>query len=280
MDGSIQHSQHVLKGSPDTVTIVVVCYNENPERISYTFESIINQDYPHKELIVIDGGSKSNTLEAILSYKYSLASFVSEPDTGIYDAMNKGLQIANGEWVTFMNIGDRFHSAGVITAMLQEQKLRGDLDLLYGDAILTNNSTIVRHEHVPKKLSRWFLYRGTICHQAMLMRKKAFEKIGLFDTSYKVLSDKDWLFRFLGNGLLARHCNLVVCEWDLKGLTSFVTLFNEEWNKVVRNRFSKVEQLLYGLLWFFLKIGKRFRTLNFSIPYGLRRPEKLLLIKK
>jgi glycosyltransferase involved in cell wall biosynthesis len=269
MDGMTQYSKDVSNGPLGTVTIVVVCYDESPERIAYTFESILNQNYPHKELIVIDGGSKSDTLEAIQSYCSSLTYFVSEPDNGIYDAMNKGLQIANGEWVAFMNIGDRFHSNGIINLMLQEENLRDNPDLLYGDANLTDKSRADRHERIPKTIGRWFLYRGTICHQAMLIRKRAFEKIGQFDTSYKVLADKDWLFKFLGNGLLARHCKIVVCDWDLKGLTSSVTLFKEEWDNVVRKRFSKFEQLLYGLLWFFLKIAKRTRTLNFSIPHGL-----------
>ncbi len=254
----------------DKITVIAVCYNESPDRIRFTLDSIVSQNYSEIELVIVDGGSNAQTLAAISPYKNQVSTLISEPDCGIYDAMNKGVKISTGKWISFMNIGDCFHSSKVLSRMLNRDNLRDNPALIYGDSVLCDSSQIGRIEHVPKKINRWFLYHGTICHQAIIARKTAFETVGLFDTSYRILADKDWLFRFIEKGLSYRHSGIVVCDWDTRGISSNVLLFTQEWTDVVKRRFSRIEQVSYSMFWVFIKIAKRLRSLDFSIPHKLR----------
>ncbi len=192
----------------DKISVITVCYNETPERIRYTLDSIIGQEYSPLELVVMDGGSKIETLVALNSYKDKIATFISEPDHGIYDAMNKGIQHATGEWIIFMNIGDRFHSPNVLSEFLKTATIQ-DTDMAYGDVIFLDPLVKMPvHHRSPSTLKKWYMYNGAICHQAMLIRKKIFNRIGGFDISLKLIADREWSLRFIQAKLIASHINL------------------------------------------------------------------------
>nr|WP_314865784.1 glycosyltransferase family 2 protein [uncultured Flavobacterium sp.] len=188
------------------VTIVTVVYNDI-DSIEETILSVINQDYNDKEYIIIDGGSTDGTIEIIKKYETRIDYWISEKDKGIYDAMNKGIIIANGEWVNFMNSGDYFFDHTTLSTIFSNISIDSGIHVLYGSVCyFINNKLIVK---LPKSLNRIQLGMP-ICHQSMLTRA-AFLKSQLFDLKYKFASDYDQFYKIHNDspkGLLNTHCTI------------------------------------------------------------------------
>ncbi|MCY1133837.1 glycosyltransferase family 2 protein [Bacteroides fragilis] len=117
------------KKSNPLVTIITVCYNAETT-IEKTILNVINQTYADIEYIIIDGGSNDGTIEIINKYANKISYWMSEPDRGIYDAMNKGIKLAKGDWVSFMNSGDSFYSLDTVEDVVQF--IREEYDVIYG----------------------------------------------------------------------------------------------------------------------------------------------------
>ena len=105
----------------DKVTVVTVSYNAD-KVIEPTIKSVVNQTYPNLEYVIIDGSSTDNTLNIIKKYSNKISAWYSEPDRGIYDGMNKGLDVATGDWIIFMNAGDRFLHKNVLKDFFEEKE--------------------------------------------------------------------------------------------------------------------------------------------------------------
>ena len=132
MPSDCQECRASSEGRQDpVVSIITVVYNE-ASKIGPTAESVWAQDYPHLEYIVIDGGSSDGTVNFLRSNDARISLWTSEPDAGIYDAMNKGAANATGDWIMFMNAGDRLSSPSVLSKIFAERKWRGD-EFIYGD---------------------------------------------------------------------------------------------------------------------------------------------------
>lgn len=115
------------------VTVITVCYNA-VETIEKTIVSVLSQSYPNIEYIIVDGASTDGTIDVIKKYEDQLTAFISEPDNGVYDAMNKGLKCSNGKWVSFMNSGDYFVNEKVVENVFID-KISADVKVLYGDVV-------------------------------------------------------------------------------------------------------------------------------------------------
>jgi glycosyltransferase involved in cell wall biosynthesis len=157
------------------ITIITVVFN-GAKYLEDTIKSVINQTYPNIEYIIIDGGSTDGTLDVIKKYEDYIDYWVSEPDNGIYDAMNKGLELAGGEWVNFMNCGDSFYSNNIlneITDILQ----RDDIDFIYGDTLVEYIEE-KKFEVLIKAGDYRNLYRGIqFCHQSSLIKTRVHKRI-------------------------------------------------------------------------------------------------------
>jgi glycosyltransferase involved in cell wall biosynthesis len=202
------------------VSIITVCLNEI-ERISGTIESIVRQNYPSKELIVVDGGSSDGTLKYLEENRGSFSHLVSEKDSGVYHAMNKGVQLAKGNYVLFMNGGDRFYSDNVLSELLNlgqgEDILYGDFSSVYPDG----STTITRY---PSKVGYMFLTFNCICHQAIMCRRSLFDRVGYFDTGYQIASDYSFLVQsVLVHNYSTRHIPLIVSWFYRDGLSDLAT---------------------------------------------------------
>lgn len=172
------------------ISVVTVCYNA-VETIEKTMLSVINQTYANIEYIIIDGGSTDGTVDIIKKYADRIAYWVSEPDKGIYDAMNKGIKVATGEWINFMNAGDSFVNHDSIHSLASS--FRDENKIVYGYIIKLYEKCKSYGRPIKKKNPDEidFILWG-IDHQAAFIKKEMFEKYGLYDTTYRLASD--WYF--------------------------------------------------------------------------------------
>ena len=196
------------------ITIVTVCYNAAAV-IEETILSVINQTYSNIEYIIIDGASTDNTMEVVNKYRNRISVVVSEPDKGIFDAMNKGIKLAMGEWINFMNAGDKFAANNVVEKVFEESKK--DFDVLYGDyATKYNNKIRFRDAYAFFKKKTKFKEMG-FSHQSVFVRTYL-AKENTFDTHFKLCADYNmiWNFYYKLNASFA-HVNVLVAVMDVVG---------------------------------------------------------------
>lgn len=193
------------------VTIITVTYNliknGRKKQIEECIESVYNQSYPAIEHIIIDGASTDGTLELLEKYaeKFTLKIY-SEPDKGVYDAMNKGLWKANGQYINFLNSDDCFHNPDGISKSI-EKLVETNADYSFGDA------------KVIKRSGKSIYWAGNIqnlafgtthyCHQTMLVNTEVLRSIGGFNLAYKVAADSDVMIRLLAQKY--KHVKVPVC---------------------------------------------------------------------
>lgn len=180
-------------------------------------ESVLAQSFIEVEYIIIDGGSTDGSNELIESFATKLGYWVSEPDKGIYNAMNKGIRQASGDYILFLNSGDYLAEGNILKNIFSKPHTA---DILYGDLYI--NEPTIQHLHkFPESLSLSYLLYKTIGHPSSFIKKKLFEKVGLYDEQYKIVSD--WKF-FLQAIILERcsveHLHIPVSVFILDGLSS------------------------------------------------------------
>lgn len=176
------------------LSVITVVYN-NVRDIERTIQSVISQSYSNIEYLIIDGGSTDGTLEVIEGYKDSIAVLVSGKDNGIYDAMNKGLQLASGDYVLFMNSGDEIYSPQTVEDVFNSVP---DADIYYGEAEMYNDAwqSLGRRRHqAPKQLNYYsFKYGMSVSHQAIYIRRSLCPP---YDPEYQLSADIHWILTIL-----------------------------------------------------------------------------------
>lgn len=200
------------------ISVITVCYNAKA-MIELTIQSVLAQTYLNIEYIVIDGGSTDGTIDIIKKYKHRIARWISEPDRGIYDAMNKGIAAATGDYVNFMNAGDRFFDRTTIENMLAN--LHDDRPaVVYGNSITCFNG--YRLLATPKPLKR--LWKGsTICHQAVFCDLQLLKE-SPFDLSYRFAADYAVLLSLYTKGYSFCHVDMPICYYMAGGVSDTQSL--------------------------------------------------------
>ncbi len=174
------------------VSIITVTYNAE-QFIEKTIKSIINQSYENIEIIVIDGKSTDNTLNIIKKYSDNIDRYISEADTGIYDAMNKGIDLATGDYITFLNAGDDYINNQVINDLFKN--LDTSTDVVYADHIsVLNNKEKYREAKEFTKDNLFKYLTSTVCHQAIFVKRAITPKYNLI---YKLKGELNWYFDIL-----------------------------------------------------------------------------------
>jgi len=172
------------------ISIITVVYN-NEDKIEATINSIINQSFTNYEYIIIDGNSTDDTIKIISKYKDKINKFISEPDNGIYDAMNKGIKLCSGEWVIFMNAGDVFKNKDTLSKIFSE-KIPQNINFIYSDFQVKNNGCI--------KTFRSSFSKGILLHQSIIYRTKMHNKYGFYYVTKKyIVSDYIFFMQFKEN---------------------------------------------------------------------------------
>ena len=204
------------------VSVITICYNAASE-IDETIRSVMVQDHQDIEHIVIDGGSTDGTQEKIKRYSECIAHFVSEKDNGVYDAMNKGLRLATGEVVAFVNAGDMMATRNTVSYMVRAFTEQ-DADAIYGDALMVDPNDITKVKRFWKggEYDRANFKKGWMPpHLGTYIRKSAYDQHGLFNTDLKVSADYELMFRFLyKHKLRARYVPKVLVRFRLGGVSN------------------------------------------------------------
>ena len=170
------------------VSVVTVCFNSS-KTIKRTLESVNRQTYPNIEHIIIDGNSSDNTLIIIAEYKLRLGPIVSETDQGIYDAMNKGLSLATGDIICFLNSDDKYCSENLIAEVVDIFS-ENNLDILYGDVIYeTQAGKQVRYYSSKKFTAKSLKYGLMPAHPSLFVKGNIYKKLGLFNVEFDIAGD-------------------------------------------------------------------------------------------
>jgi len=179
------------------ISIITVCFN-SAETISDTIHSVASQDYPNIEHIVVDGGSTDGTLN-IIANAPSVTRFVSEPDKGIYDAMNKGIEMASGDVIGILNADDFYVNEFVLNQIARVFNSK-DVDACYADLVYvkeTDTSNVVRYWKSQPFKPGLFLKGWMPAHPTFFVRKSVYQQHGLFNLNYRIAADVEMLFRLL-----------------------------------------------------------------------------------
>jgi glycosyltransferase involved in cell wall biosynthesis len=214
------------------LTIITINYN-NLEGLKRTVDSVVNQTWQEFEYIVIDGGSTDGSAAYIESQSKHIDYWLSEPDKGIYNAMNKGIAKATGEYLLFLNSGDHLYSHKVLE---ENQKHIVNYDLVYFDLQIWNG-TISKMVCFPDKLCFSHLFEGYLPHPATFISRSLFDVVGLYDENLKVVSD--WKFFILA--VFKYHCSYIkisetISTYYLDGISSQIDNYDER-NQVLEQYF-------------------------------------------
>ena len=204
-----------------TVSIITVVYNA-VEYIEMTLCSITNQTWPALEYIIIDGGSTDGTLEIIEKYKPRVTKLISEPDRGLYDAMNKGLREASGDYVWFINAGDTIPAADTLERAIN---LGAESDVIYGETYLKDTSgkilgtrSALTTRQLPIHLTYKSLKNGmVVSHQSFIVRRPL---APFYDINYKISSDIDWMIRCLKRSRSCMNPGIILSSFLIGGISS------------------------------------------------------------
>lgn len=198
------------------LSVITIVYN-NVRDIERTILSVVNQTYTNIEYVIVDGLSNDGTLQVIDKYKSKIAKFISEKDEGIYDAMNKGLALATGDYVIFMNSGDEFYDHETVAAVFASAD---DADIYYGETEMIDddgNSLGQRRHKAPAKFTwRGFKYGMSISHQAMYIRRSLAES---YDRRYQLSADIDWIIRAAKKAKKIVNVNRYVAKYLVGGMS-------------------------------------------------------------
>lgn len=202
-------------------SVITVCYNAQAT-LEDTIQSVIAQTYHHVEYIIVDGASKDRTLSIINRYRDRITTVVSEPDKGLYDAMNKGLRLATGDYVCFLNAGDSFHEDDTLQQMVHTLRELTELpDVLYGETALVDaegHFVRMRRLQAPEHLT-WHSFRQgmLVCHQAFFAKRTLAEP---YDLRYLFSADFDWCIRIMKKSKVLHNTHLTLIDYLEEGMTT------------------------------------------------------------
>ncbi|KHG33837.1 MAG: hypothetical protein OA34_08170 [Sulfurospirillum sp. MES] len=196
------------------ISVITVVYN-GERHLEETIQSVINQTYDNVEYIIIDGGSTDGTLDIIKKYEDKIDYWVSEKDNGIYDAMNKGICLSFGEWINFMNVGDKFYDKNTLKSTFQKNIIY-QADFIYSDTIFSNGKTFVCD-----------IKKSRIIHQSLFYKKYLHKEFGLYVVA-KGVTISDYLFFMLSKNKKWVKVNNPIAIFDLGGISSNLNHFKQK----------------------------------------------------
>ncbi|MEO8886312.1 MAG: glycosyltransferase family 2 protein [Mucilaginibacter sp.] len=220
------------------LSVITVVYN-NAQHIERTLLSVLNQTYTDIEYIVVDGASTDGTLDIINKYTDRITKVITEPDAGIYDAMNKGLTLATGDYVLFMNSGDELYSPQTVARVFAAAD---NADIYYGETEMINDKgeSLGRRRHKAPAQFTWrsFKYGMSVSHQAIYIKRALIEP---YDPQYQLSADIDWIIRTAQKAKTIVNVNQYVAKYLVGGQSK------AKHHQSLQERFD-IMRRYYGLL--------------------------------
>jgi len=242
------------------ISIVTVNYNDRAG-LEKTINSVITQTYSQIEFIVIDGNSTDGSKDVINKFSNFFTYSISEPDNGIYNAMNKGIKVATGDYLLFLNSGDSLHSDTAIESVVKE--MIDTLDIYYGD-IIYDEIHQQNRRNFPDRLTFGFFLAQNLSHQASFIKRELFDTVFLYNEDFKIVSDWEFFtYAICKKEVSYQHLNLVVTNYDATGISSdmanhplmyieraqsldkYFHEFIADYNYLKLVKIKKVDQLIY-----------------------------------
>lgn len=215
------------------ISVITVCKNSEAH-IERAIKSVISQTYKDIEYIIIDGDSQDKTKDIIEKYADYITCFVSEPDSGIYNAMNKGIKIATGSYIQFLNSDDYFYDDNVVRDVVEFIKHNPDSDIVYGDAHIRSNPKISKNSFIvksplPEEIPDALIYGVLFLQGSIFFKSSIFLKLGYFDEKYKISSDYEYYSRFLNYpDLIIRYYSRNIFSYYAGGISGNVSVTLQE----------------------------------------------------
>lgn len=265
------------------ISIITVCYNSE-KTIERAIKSVIVQGYREVEYIVIDGGSTDNTCDIIQKYENAITYWVSEPDQGIYDAMNKGIAASTGDIIAFLNSDDWYESNTF--ERVKEYFSESDADMVSGCiCCVRNGERSIIHSKEQDNADDYFLDIG-FPHPALFVRAKLFKRYGAFDTDYKIAADYDWMLRVCLAGvkvLVVNDCLTFFSYGGVSTLRRYDALKEQYKAALTAIQCHKKEHLRERLREYYereLYFAKRETAYNRAISYQINKIRTLLDVRR
>lgn len=218
------------------ISIITACFNRE-KTIRDTIESVLSQDYENIEYIIIDGASTDNTLSIINEYKSTIAVILSEPDKGMYDAINKGLKLATGDVVGLLHSDDFYYNNQVLSHVAAEM-IRTQADMLYGNGLFINGNdrTNVIRNWISGDFDRKNLRKGWLpLHPTVYLKRQYLSLYGYYNDSFMIAADSDFLVRYLSVAdLKIVYLNKYMVYMRMGGLSTSISKFYQKWKEDVR----------------------------------------------
>jgi len=221
-----------------TLSIITINYN-NRDGLLKTIESVIPQTFKDFEWIIIDGGSTDGSLELIERYASKFSYWVSEPDHGVYNAMNKGIQVAKGEYLLFLNSGDWLADDNVLKEVFDSPRTA---DILYGYMVSASVDGPICNEGMMKPVLYWYDFLGkTLPHQASFIARRLFDTVGLYDETYRIAADtKFFIQAIVWEKATYEFIPRVIAVFEGGGLSSDDARFEERDVRLRNEMFPKM----------------------------------------
>ncbi|MBP9818061.1 glycosyltransferase [Candidatus Shapirobacteria bacterium] len=216
-------------------SIITVCKNMG-EELELSIQSVSKQSCSDFEYIVIDGMSTDKTTEIVKKYREYIDQYVRENDSGIYEAMNKAINIAKGDYLFFLNAGDTFFDKDTLKK-ISKNTLKEDL--VYGNVVEVNGG----QERLNKfdKVDKWFLIKNAICHQAMFIHKNLFLEYGKYNTQNKIAADYEWLLRVWDKNIIKKYIDLTIVRFLMGGKSS-----DQKYRKLVLDEYDEIRKKYFN----------------------------------
>lgn len=200
------------------LSIITINYN-NVKGLAKTLRSVAEQSCHDFEYIVIDGNSTDGSKKVLEDFKKTVSHFVSEPDSGVYNAMNKGIRLASGDYLLFLNSGDQFANRNVIEKILPI--LGENFDLVYGNLIYSLNNVPKTIFTPSEKLGLAFFLNSFVPHPSTFIKRNLFDKIGFYNEKYKIISDWEFFLKAVViHQVIYKHVDFSITDFDNSGISS------------------------------------------------------------
>lgn len=222
------------------LSIITICYNE--PNLEKTCKSIVGQTFQDFEWIVVDGGSNEKTQKIWDKYKYRIDKFISEPDNGIYNAMNKGIRLACGEYLNFLNAGDYYDNDRVLEDIMNYDF---DSEIVSADMKILRKSNKIKKFVSPEKVEDSFLINSSLPHSSSFIKRYLFEQYGLYNENFKIVSDYEKWVQFIKTHECSyKHIPVLCSVFNSVGISSQNNVLRrKERLEVIRKYFTDAEIL-------------------------------------